>query len=275
MRFEETGANTGVFESQNNDESNIVANGNENDDFTIAYADDDVQVFIEDFSSTLEVIANGAWDSGESLTVRLTSENLNTNTLTEQDMAIDDDALPVLIQGDPITLHTVDIKRTGDAAFGEEWSVNENTQVATLRATNTTTTFTVTLTTGTDSQLERLKSDTMSSYVHYSSESFTATTDAQLNITGITPAPETDAIPVVDGAPLRVLEEADGTFTITFTAAITEDEAGQNEAVGVALEAAVNATALDGADAASVKTAATGIAEGTPTDSIYRRSYCH
>ena len=40
MRFEETGANTGVFESQHDDESNIVANGEENDDFTIAYADE-------------------------------------------------------------------------------------------------------------------------------------------------------------------------------------------------------------------------------------------
>ena len=144
-----------------------MATGDENDDFTIAYADSDVQVFIEDFDSTLEVIADGTWDSGESLTVRLTNENLNTN---------------------PITLHTVDIERTGDAAFGEEWSVNENTQVATLRATNTTTTFTITLS---DSQLERLKSDTMSSYVHYSSESFTATTDAQLNTTGLGLAPET------------------------------------------------------------------------------------
>ena len=107
---------------------------------------DDVQVFIEDFDSTLEVIADGTWDSGESLTVRLTNENLNTNTLTDQDMAIGDDALPVLIQGDPITLDTVDsIVRAGNATFGEEWSVDENTQVATLRATNTTTTFTITL----------------------------------------------------------------------------------------------------------------------------------
>ena len=105
----ETGANTGVFESQNDDdESNIVVTGNENDDFTIAYADSDVQVFIEDFDSTLEVIADGTWDSGESLTVRLTNENLNTNTLTDQDMAIGDDNLPILMFGDPITLATVD-----------------------------------------------------------------------------------------------------------------------------------------------------------------------
>ena len=95
--------------SQNDDESNIVATGDENDDFTIEYADSDVQVFIEDFDSTLEVIAAGTWDSGESLTVRLTNENLNTNTLTEQDMAIGDDNLPILMFGEPITLATVTI----------------------------------------------------------------------------------------------------------------------------------------------------------------------
>ena len=84
----ETGSNTGVFESQNDDDnddsSNIKVTGNENDDFTIAYADDDVQVFIEDFDSTLEMIADGTWDSGETATVRLTDENLNLNTLTDR-----------------------------------------------------------------------------------------------------------------------------------------------------------------------------------------------
>ena len=110
MILTETGANTGVFESQNDDDvSNIMATGDENDDFTIAYADDDVQVFIEDFSSTLEVIADGTWDSGESLTVRLSNENLNTNTLTDQDMELGDDNLPILMFGDPITLATVKI----------------------------------------------------------------------------------------------------------------------------------------------------------------------
>ena len=84
-----------------------MATGDENDDFTIAYADDSVQVFIEDFDSTLEVIADGTWNSGDTITVRLTDENLNTNTLTDQDMEIGDDNLPVLIQGEPITLATV------------------------------------------------------------------------------------------------------------------------------------------------------------------------
>ena len=76
-----------------------MATGDENDDFTIAYADDDVQVFIEDFDSTLEMIADGTWDSGDTITVRLTDENLNTNTLTDQDMEIGDDNLPILMFG--------------------------------------------------------------------------------------------------------------------------------------------------------------------------------
>ena len=56
--------------------------------FTIDYADDSVQVFIEDFDSTLETIADGTWNSGDTITVRLTNENLNTNTLTDQNMEI-------------------------------------------------------------------------------------------------------------------------------------------------------------------------------------------
>ena len=78
-----------MFESQLNDSSDIEVNGDENDDFTIEYADDSVQVFIESFDSTLEAIADGTWNSGNTITVRLTDENLDTNTLTDQDMKID------------------------------------------------------------------------------------------------------------------------------------------------------------------------------------------
>ena len=97
-----------MFESQNDDDgSNITVTGDENDDFTIAYADSDVQVFIEDFDSTLKTISDGTWNSGNTITVRLTDENLNTNTLTDQDMELGDDALPILMFGEPITLATV------------------------------------------------------------------------------------------------------------------------------------------------------------------------
>ena len=115
VRFEETGANTGVFTSEDGDDkSNIVADGVENDDFTIEYADDSVQVFIESFDSTLEAISDGTWNSGNTITVRLTDENLDTNTLTDQNMEIERDSLPVLIMGEPedlITLNTVTITR--------------------------------------------------------------------------------------------------------------------------------------------------------------------
>ena len=113
VRFEETGANTGVFESQHDDESNIKATGGENDDFTIAYADSDVQVFIEDFDSTLELIADGTWNSGETATVRLSDENLDFNTLDDENMEIDDE-LPVLILGEPITLRNIGSTTTYD-----------------------------------------------------------------------------------------------------------------------------------------------------------------
>ena len=260
VRFEETGANTGVFESQNGDISNIVATGDENDDFTIDYAGNSVQVFIEDFDSTLETIADGTWNSGDTITVRLTNENLNTNTLTDQDMEIDDPNLPVLIQGKPITLYTVELERVGDAAFGEEWSVNPDTHVATLRATNTTTTFTVTLQQESDNnQLARLLDGTLSSYIHYpSSNGFTATTNAQLNITGLTDV-TADAIDVVDGQKLNVLDDANGIFNITFTAAITEQQVTDNENIGTAVTTAeTEAEAIDEATAGTVKSAATG-----------------
>ena len=219
VRFEETGANTGVFESQHDDESNIVANGNENDDFTIAYADSDVQVFIEDFDSTLETISDGTWNSGNTITVRLTDENLNTNTLTEQDMELGDGALPILMFGEPITLATVDniapVATDPATLLGDRLTIDENTHVGTLMKSTEFTandeyTFTVTLT---DTQKERLQDTTLGNYIHYSSE-LTAATNAHLD--GTTPDPTTTDTTVVNGARIIVDSEADGMFNITF-----------------------------------------------------------
>ena len=80
VTIDETGSNTGVFESQSDDDSEIsVKEGaSDGDTFTIGYADDDQQIIVNDFSSTLELIADGTWDSGESLTIRLSSENLTS-----------------------------------------------------------------------------------------------------------------------------------------------------------------------------------------------------
>ena len=90
-----------------------TVNGGENDDITIEYADDSVQVFIEDFDSTLEMIAEGTWDSGETVTVRLSDENLDLNTLDDENMVIGGE-LPVLILGEPITLRNLGSTETYD-----------------------------------------------------------------------------------------------------------------------------------------------------------------
>ena len=259
----ETGSNTGVFESQgDNDLSNIMVTGDENDDFTIAYADSDVQVFIESFDSTLEAIADGTWNSGNTITVRLTDQNLNTNTLTDQDMDLGDDNLPILIIGLPedlITLKTVGKEMVG-AEFGDSLSVNDDTHVATLATTsNGETTLEVTLL---PDQLSRLQDDTLGHYINYDSD-LTATTNAQINITGIDPVPQTDAIPVVDGAPIRVLGDADGIFNITLTpptlpadTLLTQAAMDSNDAIQTDVDDAETAADESGATAASVKTAA-------------------
>ena len=170
----ETGANTGVFTSENADGgSNIEATGDENDSFTITYADDSVQVLIEDFVSTLEMIADGTWDSGESLTVRLTSENLNINILDDTNMGIVDE-FPVLILGEPITLKDLDSAGTyggdGNTATDEvpreTITVNSNTCVGALAipdtSNNTDVVFTLTLSEAQVDQINRGES-----YIQY------------------------------------------------------------------------------------------------------------
>ena len=62
-------------------------------------------MFIGSFDSALEMIADGTWDSGESLTVRLSDESLDKDTMTDEEMSLGD-VLPVLMVGTPITLGT-------------------------------------------------------------------------------------------------------------------------------------------------------------------------
>ncbi len=238
----ETGANTGVFESQNDDDSsNIEVTGVENDDFTIAYADSDVQVFIESFDTTLEMIASGTWDSGEPLTVRLTDENLNTNTLTDQNMEIGD-SLPVLTMGTPITLKDLDSTTTydddTDNADGNNATatpevpsatitVNSNTSVGTLAIQDTTTdpvVFTLSLTEG---QVDQINSGT--SYIQYMGPAVTisgfddAVTfvdtdlgDVVLTAAGITDALDADGNDVASGADITLAYATDASGTIIF-----------------------------------------------------------
>ena len=208
VRFEETGANTGVFESQNNDISNIVATGDENDDFTIEYADASVQVFIESFDSTLEAISDGTWNSGNSITVRLTDENLDTNTLTDQNMEIDFDILPVLMIGTPITLEDLNSTGTYDADGAPDTTEDNETPRGTITVNDnyvgslaiadtgnvTAVAFTLDLT---EDQVGQINSGM--SYVHYIGPSVTVTglglTDP---LTGTVAEPSLTAVTIND-----------------------------------------------------------------------------
>ena len=235
----ETGANTGVFESQNdddNDSSNIEVTGVENDVFTIKYADSDVQVFIESFDTNLEMITDGTWDSGETATLKLTNGNLNLNTLTEQKIVIGDDDIPVLVRGDPVTLKAAEI---AEGKIGESISVND-AHVATLNATQLATIITVTLT---DDQLTRLTDNTLNHYAHVLSDGLTVTTSAQLEET-------IGSIP--DGlTPINMTDDATSTFTVTFTAGATMIEALD---ANNAIYATVAAAAADAANTANDRT---------------------
>ena len=156
----ETGSNTGVFESQDDDESNIWITGSENDDFTIDYAGATVQVFVESFDTTLEMIADGTWNSGDTLTVRLTNENLNINTLKDDDFGIDDS--PIMRFGTPDTSnYFAPTAQISDDSI----TVDSDTLLTTLKATTGTTTFDVALDEG---QVAELNSSSVSRYIHYS-----------------------------------------------------------------------------------------------------------
>ena len=211
VTIDETGSNTGVFESSNSDDDSEISvseDASDGDTFTVRYAEDKQQVIVDDFDSTLELIADGAWDSGESLTIRLSSEDLNLNTLKDDDMEWYHNDLPVLILGDPITLGNVDSATIADPKFGESMKRNTDTHVLTLTTAGSTT-LNIELT---DSQLAQLKDTDSKHHIHYNSW-LTATTDAQIE------APENvlpGAIPVVDGYLVVLTEDADGKFAVTF-----------------------------------------------------------
>ena len=262
VRFEETGANTGVFESQNDDESNIVANGSENDDFTIAYADSDVQVFIEDFDSTLEVIADGTWDSGESLTVRLSNENLNLNTLMDDDFAIGDDNLPVLTMGTPITL-TENLDSLGTYDDDNDGAQDDATpeilrgtitvgnayvgalNISDATASDTSVGFTIPLSDDNVGQINSGKS-----YVHYMGPDVT--------VTGIN-GTETIVISKSADAPslTAVVQIGDDGITLNYTAATTGNVIFDIFTFGADASDAIYRALLEETDSAS------GVFEGT------------
>ena len=254
VTIDETGSNTGMFESSDGDgnsEIRVSDGAASGDTFTVGYADNDQQVIVNDFSSTLELIADGTWDSGESLTIRLSSENLDLNTLDDESMAIGDDHLAVLMLGDPITLENVKSATIAELKFGEAMDINAETHVLTLTTAGSTT-LAIELT---DSQLAQLEDTNSKHYINYLSD-LEATTDADIELpTGA----DADAIPVNNGDQITLTDDADGAFTVTFT---TDDAdvtaaADANTAIQDAVRNATKAAAADDATATTVQEATT------------------
>ena len=176
----------------------------------------------------MELIADGTWDSSEPLTIRLTNENLDLNTLDDHDMALTDDDLAVLMMGDPVTLdnvRSVTTDKEGDAV-----DVNPRTFVVTLNATTDSTPVNVVLTSG---QLARLTDSAHSHYVHYianpadgASTVGAITTDADLLDDDGEPIDATSTITPDDNGfqQIAVNPDADGRFAITFDTATAVGE---------------------------------------------------
>ena len=132
VTFEETGTNTGVFESST--EIKVMETANPGQSFEITYAGETQQIIVGDFSDTLELITDGTWDAGESLTVRVTDESLNLDTEADEAITMDSDNIPVVILGTPITLHTADVT-INDQTLGDGFDTDGVTHVGTLTVT--------------------------------------------------------------------------------------------------------------------------------------------
>ena len=88
-------------------------------------------------------MADGTWNSGDTLTVRLTNENLNINTLTDDDMKITNSILPTMTFGAPITID--DLGLDTDNPLDSVSDSGSDAGTVTLTATTDATTFNVQL----------------------------------------------------------------------------------------------------------------------------------
>ena len=106
--LEETDRNSGVFE--NTDESTITLNSDtpENLDVDIDYASSTATLFVTDTSPTISIASDGTWSPGEKAVVTLNAPNLDIDTRTADNLAIEDDTLPLIEIGSPFTIVQLD-----------------------------------------------------------------------------------------------------------------------------------------------------------------------
>ena len=119
--FYEDADNTGTFSNvDNKDDANLIVNtaAKRGTTATIDY-NDSAQSFVvaNDFGvlDMVESTIGDEWNSGESLTVRLTDQDLNKNTWNDEDLTIADSVLiPSLQIGSPITLGNGTVVEAGE-----------------------------------------------------------------------------------------------------------------------------------------------------------------
>ena len=263
VRIDETGSNTGVFESSDGDDLSEISVNEEASDgetFTIEYADNSQQIIVNEFSPILALITDGAWSAGQTITVRLSSEDLNLNTLVDDDMTPGSDDLPVMTFGTPTTPSS-DTVAMAEEKIGDSMTFNEKTHVITLMTTSEMTNLTVTLT-----EQALLQNSNLRHYVNYLSD-FKTTTNAQL----VDNEDGTKSVDLNNG--ITRIDVADGIFNLTLAATpemidgADDFDADANAALHSVVAAAQAAVANDD-DAATTKSNAQAQETGAPADAI-------
>ena len=234
MVIDETGTNTGVFESEDGDISEISVSDDtaSGKTFTVEYADDSQQVIVDDFDTIVDLIADGTWDSGEPLTVRLSSENLNINTLDDDDMGITDSTLPTMTFGTPLTITDFDLTpaNPGDSIADSD----SDAGTVTLTASLTATVFDVVLT---PAQLAMFQNTAMYHYFNY----YPDPNGVVMNVTTNVETTDTEIKSGLTRVQAQVGEDVDGKFAITFNTNINEE----TNDINIIFHAALNAIASD------------------------------
>jgi len=108
----ETGVNTGIFSSYDTADESIIeikADAARGNSASISYDDSPVSVVVRSSFATIDMIVNDdEWNSGEAIDVVLVDQDINKNSRSDEDLAVENSAyyelIPTLVTGDPFTL---------------------------------------------------------------------------------------------------------------------------------------------------------------------------
>ena len=105
--FLETGANTGIFvNTDDSDDSNLDVHSSaaRHMTATIDYNDSPVSFIVSTSGATIDMDESSVgdeWNSGESMTVTITDEDLNLNTAAENNITVASTEIPTIVTGSP------------------------------------------------------------------------------------------------------------------------------------------------------------------------------